>query len=156
IYVLPSTYANPVRTKNDRASRFLLEEEGSGTFTLYARAVRSDGKEVSLERKVDLSEVTETPRSGEPVTAGLNGKPPSQPMPRPLRAPPFRRLRVYAFDPSLATRPEEAVVNQVTLKVPWEQELQKGPVGEYLEVVDYDPASDCFYTPVDLNDPRLL
>src|SRR5262249_10500422 len=64
IYVLPSTYANPVRTKNDRASRFLLEEEGSGTFTLYARAVRSDGKEVSLERKVDLSEVTETPRSG--------------------------------------------------------------------------------------------
>src|SRR5262249_17756970 len=62
----------------------------------------------------------------------------------------------YAFDPSLATRPEEAVVNQVTLKVPWEPILQKGPVGEYLEVIDYDPASDCFYAPVDLNDARLL
>ena len=29
--------------------------------------------------------------------------------------------------------------------------LQTGPVGEYLEVVDVDPASDCFYAPVDLN-----
>jgi hypothetical protein len=81
---------------------------------------------------------------------------PSEPLPRPLRAPPSCRLRVYAFDPSLATRPEDAVINQVTLKVPWESGLAKGPVGEYLEVVDYDPASGCFYAPVDLNDPRLL
>ena len=35
-------------------------------------------------------------------------------------------------------------------------DLQPGPVGEYLEVVDVDPASDCFYAPVDLNDPHLL
>lgn len=31
-----------------------------------------------------------------------------------------------------------------------------GPVGDYIEVVDADPASGCFYRPVDLNDPRLL
>lgn len=30
----------------------------------------------------------------------------------------------------------------------------EGPVGEYLEVVDRDPASGCCYTPVDLNDPN--
>jgi hypothetical protein len=100
---------------------------------------------------------------------------------RPIRLtrPPFRRLRVYAFDPSLDTRLETAVINQTILKVPWEHPagpdspcdpkaipepelsttsdlLEPGPVGEYLEVVDYDPASDCFYAPVDLNDAYLL
>jgi hypothetical protein len=39
--------------------------------------------------------------------------------------------------------------------VPWEP-LDPGPVGEYLEVIDIDPASGCFYEPVDLDDPRLL
>ena len=34
--------------------------------------------------------------------------------------------------------------------------LRPGPVGDYLEVVDHDPASGCFYQPVDLDDPRLL
>ena len=34
--------------------------------------------------------------------------------------------------------------------------MKPGPVGEYLEVVDVDPASDRFYEPVDLDDPRLL
>lgn len=69
--------------------------------------------------------------------------------------PTYRRLRVYAFDPSLATQLETAVVNQATLKIPWE-EVERGPVGQYLEVVDYDPASQCFYAPVDLNDRHLL
>jgi hypothetical protein len=91
-----------------------------------------------------------------------------------VSAPPFRRLRVYAFDPSLATQMETAVVNVVTLKVPWEsnvppdlgpeqmteeretRELLPGPVGEYIEVVDYDPASGCFYAPVDLNDLAVV
>jgi hypothetical protein len=72
-------------------------------------------------------------------------------------------LRVYAFDPSLATQLETAVLNQTTLKVIWAADartgkslLQPGPVGDYIEVVDYDPASQCFYEPVDLNDPQLL
>lgn len=72
--------------------------------------------------------------------------------------PAFRRLRVYAFDPSLETQLENAVINQVTLKVPWERDelLHKGPVGEYLEVIDDDPASEDLHPPVDLNDPHLL
>ncbi len=46
--------------------------------------------------------------------------------------------------------------------VPWEAGpandnlLMPGPVGEYVEVVDVDPASNCAYDPVDLNDPILL
>ncbi|MBI5578762.1 MAG: hypothetical protein HY895_06380 [Deltaproteobacteria bacterium] len=40
--------------------------------------------------------------------------------------------------------------------MPWEENLHPGPVGEYLEVVDVDPASGVAYKPVDLNDPKLL
>lgn len=69
--------------------------------------------------------------------------------------PPYRRLATYAFDPSLDLDLETARINQVILRVPWE-DLEPGPVGEYLEVVDADPASDAFYPPVDLNDPFLL
>lgn len=73
----------------------------------------------------------------------------------PLARPMYRRLRVYAFDPSLDTQMETAVINRVTLQVPWE-EVGDGPVGEYLEVVDVDPASGCFYEPVTLDAPYLL
>jgi hypothetical protein len=69
--------------------------------------------------------------------------------------PPFRRLRGYAFDPSLATQLENAVVNRVVFRVPWEP-LERGPAGEYVEVIDVDPASRCHYDAVDLNDPHLL
>jgi hypothetical protein len=48
-----------------------------------------------------------------------------------------------------------AVINRLYLSVPWES-LERGPVGEYLEVVDIDPASGFIYPPVDLNDPALL
>ncbi len=80
---------------------------------------------------------------------------PSSVQPPVRRRPPFRKLRVYAFDPSLNWQIETAVINQMTLQVPWE-DLEPGPVGEYLEVVDVDPASRCFYAPVDLNDDFLL
>lgn len=89
-----------------------------------------------------------------------------------MLTPPHRRLRVYAFDPGLARRLDTAVVNQVTLHVPWErlpwtrpendgedrvgEPRLSGPVGEYLEIVDYDPSSGCFYPPVDLDAPSLL
>ena len=70
-------------------------------------------------------------------------------------APVTRRLRVLAFDPSLATRLETAAFNEITVGIRWEK-LAPGPVGEYLEVVDVDPASDVFYYPVDLDHPHLL
>lgn len=78
------------------------------------------------------------------------------------RPPTERRLRVFAFDPSLGVQLETAQINEVTLRVPWERDaggadiLEPGPVGEYLEVVDRDPASACFYDPVDLNDQFVL
>ncbi len=72
-----------------------------------------------------------------------------------IEPPASRRLRVLAFDPSLATRLETSTINEITVEIPWEQ-LGSGPVGEYVEVVDYDPASGAFYHPVDLNHPHLL
>jgi hypothetical protein len=69
--------------------------------------------------------------------------------------PAFRTLRGFALDPSLAGRLDTAPVSEILFRVPWET-LARGPVGEYLEVVDADPASGAFYDPVDLNDPKLL
>jgi hypothetical protein len=75
--------------------------------------------------------------------------------PPPFPRPSFRPLRAYAFDPTSALSLDQAIANEVTLKVPWE-DLTPGPVGEYVEVIDYDPESDCFYVPVDLNAPPVL
>ena len=69
--------------------------------------------------------------------------------------PPYRKLRTYAFDPSLSTRLDAAEISEIELKVPWET-LQPGPVGEYLEVIDVDPASRLLYEPVKLDDPLIL
>jgi hypothetical protein len=84
------------------------------------------------------------------------------PAPRPIRRkpkdlpPPKRRLRVYALDPSIAKSLDSVSINETTLSIPWEDGLQPGPVGQYLEVVDVDPASNRLYDPVDLNEPKLL
>jgi hypothetical protein len=79
---------------------------------------------------------------------------PKEKSPHPL--PTSRRLRVYAFDPSLSVQTDTLAISEVTLKIPWEIDLKPGPVGEYIEVVDIDPASGCVYPPVNLNDPALL
>ncbi len=70
--------------------------------------------------------------------------------------PPYRRLRVFAFDPLLSNQLETLAINQVTLHVPWEDGLLPGPIGEYLEIVDYDPEIDDYHEGVDLNHPHLL
>jgi hypothetical protein len=67
-----------------------------------------------------------------------------------------RRLRGYAFDPQLSTEFETVAINAMTYDIPWESPLKAGPCGEYLEVVDFDPASGGYYQPVDLDDPNLL
>lgn len=75
-------------------------------------------------------------------------------------APPVRRLRVYAFDPQASVELDTAVINDAIIKLPWETRwedpLERGPVNDYLEVLDFDPSSGVFYAPVDLNDPILL
>jgi subtilisin family serine protease len=70
--------------------------------------------------------------------------------------PAFRALRGYAIDPSLATNLDTSPIAEITFRVPWEKDLAPGPVGEYLEVIDTDPASKCYYEPVNLNDPKVL
>ena len=57
-----------------------------------------------------------------------------QSIPRPV----FRNLRVFAVDPGLTARFETAVMNETTLRIPWEE---LDPVlGEYVVVVDKDEA----------------
>ncbi len=68
----------------------------------------------------------------------------------------YRRLWGYAFDPSLSNNIETANFNNLVFKVRWDDYKGKGPVGEYLEIIDYDPASKCFYPPVDLEDINLV
>jgi hypothetical protein len=70
--------------------------------------------------------------------------------------PASRPLRVYAYDPALGAKLDTVVINEGTLKVRWEDDLKPGPIGEYIEVIDVDPASQCCYAPVDLNKPYLL
>jgi hypothetical protein len=77
-------------------------------------------------------------------------------MPPTNKKPPFRKLRGYAFDPSLSLKVDTAVINNIVYKIPWEVKLQAGPVGEYLEVVDFDPTTGKYYSPVWLDDPDLL
>jgi hypothetical protein len=82
------------------------------------------------------------------------------------RKPAYRKLRVYAVDPSIAAAHDTAELNELTLSIPWEDNPSGipgldpsrmiGPVGTYLEIVDHDPASDCFYAPVDLNETYVL
>lgn len=74
-----------------------------------------------------------------------------------MTAPPAtRRIRILSFDPSLATRLATSAINEIVVDVEWETALQAGPVGEYIEVIDVDPASNRAYLPVDLNEPFLL
>jgi hypothetical protein len=86
--------------------------------------------------------------------------PPPPPVQAPRKSktkpPARRRLRVFALDPSLGASLNSFESQIATIDVRNEPDLQPGPVGEYVEVVDVDPASNRFYPPVDLNDPNLM
>lgn len=55
VYTLHSTFPNPVRQVNDRASRFKLNADGWGTFTIYARIFRKDGTEIPVQHNLFLA-----------------------------------------------------------------------------------------------------
>src|SRR4051794_36243742 len=80
---------------------------------------------------------------------------PPHPKKRAPHTPTMRRLRGYSFDPSVSAKLETAFINERIYTVPWE-ELTPGPVGEYVEVIDVDPASGAYYEPVDLESHHLL
>lgn len=80
-----------------------------------------------------------------------------------IPVPPFRRLRGYAIDPSLSTALLTMQVNELVYKVKWEELAPRNagkcssyPQGEYIEIVDFDPATGSFYPPINLDDPHLL
>lgn len=71
------------------------------------------------------------------------------------KLPLVRKLRGYAFDPSLSLQMETSALNDITYKIKWET-LSPGPVGDYIEVVDYDPTLNCFYYPVNLDHLNIV
>jgi len=54
MYILDSTFHNPVREVSSRENNFRLEGSSWGTFTLYAKAVHKDGHEASLQHHLAL------------------------------------------------------------------------------------------------------
>lgn len=70
--------------------------------------------------------------------------------------PKYRLLRGYTIDPGFSTRLDTMGVNETTYKIRWEEDLLPGPIGEYLEIIDFDPINYCFYEPVDLNARDVL
>lgn len=79
-------------------------------------------------------------------------EPPAQPSRLAIPLPARRPLRTYAFDP-MATRLSG---RYLTVDVPFEACLRPGPVGELVEVVDYDASTERWLVPVDLDDPAIL
>lgn len=70
-----------------------------------------------------------------------------------------RNLRVFAFDPSIGRQLTTLNINEVLVSVPgseFQREDFAGPSGEYIEVIDIDPASGLYYPPVDLNQPTAM
>jgi hypothetical protein len=119
----------------------------------------------SLTHRLDVIVLTHEQAAKARAAGGTAyAEPVANPVKQRVRKPPTpsRRLRVYALDPSIGKSLESMAVNETTLLVPWDDipsasaRLRPGPVGEYLEVVDVDPASNRVYDPVDLNDDQLL
>jgi subtilisin family serine protease len=127
--------------------RYLLRSEAllSAPLRKKLEAAQDAARREWCRKHPELSPATKlpTPEDEEQIAYGI-------------AQPPTRRLRAFAFDPSLATRSADAAVNEIIIPVVFERDLTPGPVGDYLEVVDVDPASDCAYAPVDLNHPFLL
>lgn len=82
-------------------------------------------------------------------TTNIAARPRNTPrIPEPER----RLLRTFAFDPMTTRLSGKFLV----VSVAYESQLQPGPAGDLLTVVDYDPAREVWYQPVDLNDPAVL
>lgn len=131
------------------AGATLLVDARSGSLRCaVAKHVQQDGAGRSEQRMLAyLGNLRAAAQVRATQPGGL--RPDSHPPPH------WRLLRVFAFDPSMAIRLETAPINEVLVRIPWEK-LEAGPAGEYVEVVDHDPASGCFYEPVDLDDPYIL
>lgn len=67
-------------------------------------------------------------------------------------SPPVRRpLKIFAYDPMRGRLP----LHRITLDV-LNETLMPGPCGSRVQVIDYDGVANCYYEPVDLDDPAVL
>lgn len=132
----------------------------------FFEAIVAEGKcSTALREHLEQQYISSAPARVAAATTPATAAAPTTPLamarkPVPPR-PAHRRLRIFALDPSYSSKVDTAAINIATIKVPWEaveseNSLQPGPVGEYVEVVDVDPASGACYAPVDLNEPFLL
>src|SRR5262245_38689118 len=62
-----------------------------------------------------------------------------------------RPLKIFASDPLLG----RTFGNRARIDVANEP-LKRGPIGSRIEVIDYDGAQNCFYSPVDLDNQAIL
>ncbi|HXL99099.1 MAG TPA: S8 family serine peptidase, partial [Rhizomicrobium sp.] len=123
------------------------------TEALLSQPGISAALKVALESANQTSPAPQKPPSKSSAIEAFNLKNAKDP---PIAAPERRRLRVFAIDPSMKTDLATAAINEAVIDVRWEDKLQPGPIGEYVEVIDVDPASSRAYAPVDLNHPHLL
>ncbi len=54
VYILHSTFKDPVRTNTNRSEKFMLKTSGWGVFTLYAKIILKDGKHIKLSHDLKL------------------------------------------------------------------------------------------------------
>lgn len=79
----------------------------------------------------------------------------SQPAGPAVKQPTHRPLKIYATDPLLDSRNTVGFGNRSRIEIDNET-LQPGPSGARVQVIDYDGARNCFYPPVNLDDPAIL
>ncbi|MDP1027769.1 S8 family serine peptidase [Sphingomonas sp. KR1UV-12] len=134
---------DPDATGEKKQGRHRMLEAAEAS-PLASRALRSAAASALRKRAPRVPPVA--PPAPPSATAGP---------PNPVRAPQRRRLNIYALDPSLggALNSYEDQIATISVR---NEELQPGPVGEYVEVVDVDPASNRLYPPVDLENVNLL
>lgn len=75
----------------------------------------------------------------------------------------YRYLRGYTLDPGFSSQLDTMTINQTTYRIPWEglekpdnPDIPPHINGEYFEIIDIDPSSNCYYEHVDLNSIEVL
>ena len=103
----------------------------------------------AARRPVRTRRPQEVPSTG--YTPGGTAPPATRPTRHNYVRPTSRPLKVYAFDPSMGRKLD----NFMILQVPFE-DLQPGPIGRKVAVVDFDASNGQWYEPVDLEHRHLL
>lgn len=127
-------------TVRPAARRRLLEAAEASPLT--SRALKAALGQALVGKRPATPVSAPDPETAPPVSEGTP----------PERAAKRRKLRIFAVDPSLGGSLNSYRSQIATIEIRNEPDLQPGPVGEYLEVVDIDPASNRFYPPVNLNE----